>query len=170
MAAHPDDRPPGAEINRTGAAPHRYLTQLEGVEEPWKRLLALPRVRKAKDIPDRFKDEFRIRFANLDELGMNSLTVFFEEYPPSGVSQAHAHQNGAIFYVLDGEGYEIHDGKKFHWEAGDVVIIPQGCVHRHVNASQSSEARVLVLNPKPVYWLFNLRAQGLVHRPGEGPV
>jgi quercetin dioxygenase-like cupin family protein len=163
------EAPPGAEINRAGHAPNRFLLQPKGIEEPWKRLLSQPRVRKNKDIPDRFRDQFRIRFANLDELGMNSLVLFFEEFPPSGVSQCHAHQNGALFYVLDGEGYEIHDGERFPWEAGDAVIIPNGCVHRHVNASSSANARVLVINPKPVYWLFNLRAQGLVHRPGEGP-
>lgn len=163
------DEPPGAQLNRTQSAPNRFLAQPKGIEEPWRRLLAGPRVRKAKDIPDRFKGEFQIRFANLDELGMNSLTVFFEEYPPGAVSQAHAHQNGALFYVLDGEGYEIHDGRRFEWKAGDAVIIPNGCVHRHVNASAGAKARVLVINPKPAYWLFNLRAQGLVHRPGEGP-
>jgi quercetin dioxygenase-like cupin family protein len=33
--------------------------------------------------------------------------------------------NEAAFYILDGEGYEVHDGIRYDWKAGDVAIGPQ---------------------------------------------
>jgi len=41
-----------------------------------------------------------------------TLHIHLEEYAPGGKSQMHGHLNEAIFYILDGHGYEIHDGKR----------------------------------------------------------
>ena len=46
--------------------------------------------------------------------------------------------NEAAFYILDGEGYEIHDGIRYDWKAGDVAIVHNNCVHQHFNASRPS--------------------------------
>ena len=53
----------------------------------------------------------------------------------AGASQKHGHVNEAAFYILDGEGYEIHDGVRYDWKAGDVAIVHNNCVHQHFNAS-----------------------------------
>lgn len=162
---------PGEKINMSGEVANRFLTQKIGIEEPWPNLLSKPRVLAGDALPGRLKDgQFQLRFADLKSMGAATLTCFFEEFPPGGVSQRHGHMNGALFYILDGQGYEIHDGERFDWQAGDAAIIPEGCVHRHVNSDHDRPARVLVINPKRVYWFMNLRAQGLVDRPGEGEI
>ena len=43
------------------------------------------------------------------------------------------HQNEAVFYILKGKGYEIHDDKRYDWEAGDLVVVHTDSVHRHFN-------------------------------------
>lgn len=136
----------------------------------WKELLSRPRVIKARDIPSKVKEGHMARRVDVDKVGLGSFVIFFEEFSPKGVSQRHGHLNEAVFYALKGRGYEIHDGEKFEWEAGDVIIIPAGCVHRHVNSDPENPAQVLVINPKPQYLLTNLSAQRLVDAPSEGSI
>jgi gentisate 1,2-dioxygenase len=64
--------------------------------------------------------------------------LHLEEYGPGGKSQKHGHVNEAAFYILDGTGYEIHDGIRYDWKADDVVIVHNNYVHQHFNADPVS--------------------------------
>ena len=87
---------------------------------------------------------------------------------PGGKSQKHGHVNEAAFYILDGEGYEIHDGVRYDWKAGDVAIVHNNCVHQHFNASPDKPARALVIKTKPMFMFMNMLFQKLVEpRPTE---
>jgi len=35
-------------------------------------------------------------------------------------SDEHGHLNSAVFYVIKGRGYDIHDGRRIDWKAGDI--------------------------------------------------
>lgn len=93
------------------------------------------------------------------------LTTFLAWIAPIRYAQGdeqlrgHGHQNEAIFYILEGKGYELHDGKRYPWEAGDAVIVHAGCVHAHFSADPERPARALVINPKPLYMHLNLKEQ-----------
>src|SRR5439155_237802 len=78
-----------------------------------------------------------------DNLGQ-TLHLHLEEYAPGGRSQMHFHVNEAIFYILDGKGFELHDGVRYEWEAGDIAVVPNHTVHQHNNADPQRPARVLV--------------------------
>ncbi len=67
-----------------------------------------------------------------------TLHIHIEEYGPGGVSQKHGHVNEAAFYILDGRGYEIHDGVRYDWQAGDVVVVHNNCVHQHSQRRRGS--------------------------------
>jgi len=76
--------------------------------------------------------------------------------------------NEAAFYILDGEGYEIHDGIRYDWKAGDIAIVHNNCVHQHFNASATRPARALVIKTKPMYMFMNmLFQQSVIPRPKE---
>ncbi len=65
-----------------------------------------------------------------------TLHIHLEEYAPGGTTQKHRPVSmKAAFYILDGAGYEIHDGVRYDWKAGDVAIVHNNCVHQHTNAS-----------------------------------
>src|SRR5437016_49634 len=81
------------------------------------------------------------------------------EYAPGGKSQKHGHVNEAAFYILDGAGYEIHDGVRYDWKAGDVAIVHNNCVHQHFNASDTKPARALVMKTKPMFMFMNMLFQ-----------
>jgi len=76
--------------------------------------------------------------------------------------------NEAAFYILDGKGYEVHDGIRYDWSAGDVAIVHMNCVHQHFNADPVKPARALVLKPKPMVIFMNLLFQkSVIPRPTE---
>lgn len=143
---------------------HRvFLRGIEGeysLKEELRRLRSLPRVIKAEerkflDGPQAFVKHY---FEPPDGLGQ-TLHIHLNEYAPGGVSQKHGHVNEACFYILDGEGYEIHDGERYDWEAGDVAIVHNNCVHQHCNASNHKPARALVIKTKPMYMFMNMLFQ-----------
>jgi mannose-6-phosphate isomerase-like protein (cupin superfamily) len=152
-------------------APDHSTRLQERLQDERARLRRLPRVRKAGAFAPVDSGKYQIqRLAggSPDDL-LRTFGSFIEYFPPGGHSQKHGHQNEAMFYILEGRGYDVHDGKRYDWEAGDVVIVPPGCVHQHFNADPERPARALVINPKPTYLFMNLIHQALVERaPGGG--
>ena len=94
-----------------------------------------------------------------------NLQVHFVELSPGKSNNGHGHQNEAIFYVLEGRGYEIHDDARYDWEAGDTVIVHTDSVHRHFNASADERALCLVVKAKST-WMF----MGLIQQGRSGPI
>jgi quercetin dioxygenase-like cupin family protein len=115
-----------------------------GLNAELERLRATPRVRKASEI--KFVD------------GPQAYSRHYVE-PKDGITQKHGHVNEAAFYILDGRGYEIHDGVRYDWSAGDVAIVHNNCVHQHFNADPERPARALVIKTKPMYLFLNMLFQ-----------
>ena len=133
------------------------------------RLRSMPRVIKGKDLL--FNDgpqSFSKHFIEPVDGYTQTLHVHLEEYGPGGRTQKHGHVNEAAFYILDGTGYEVHDGIRYDWKAGDVAIVHMNCVHQHFNADPVKPARALVLKPKPMIMFMNLLFQkSVIPRPTE---
>jgi quercetin dioxygenase-like cupin family protein len=148
---------------------------LRGISGPYNlkveldRLRAMPRVIKGTEL--KFNDgpqSFSKHFVEPVDGMTQTLHVHLEEYGPGGRTQKHGHVNEAAFYILDGTGYEIHDGIRYDWKAGDVAIVHNNCVHQHFNADSTKPARALVLKPKPMMMFMNLLFQKQVlPRPTE---
>jgi gentisate 1,2-dioxygenase len=139
------------------------------LKEELARLRAMPRVRKGREI--KFVDGPQTYSRHYVE-PKDGITQMFhlhlEEYAPGGKSQKHGHVNEAAFYILDGKGYEIHDGVRYDWQAGDVAIVHNNCVHQHFNADPDKPARALVLKSKPMFMFMNmLFQQSVIPRPKE---
>jgi quercetin dioxygenase-like cupin family protein len=139
------------------------------------RLRSLPRVIKGTEM--KFQDgpqSFSKHFVEPVDGMTQTLHVHLEEYAPGGRTQKHGHVNEAAFYILDGSGYEIHDGVRYDWDAGDVAIVHNNCVHQHFNKDPLRPARALVLKPKPMMMFMNLLFQKQVlpkpTEPTEGGV
>jgi len=127
------------------------------------RLRSVPRVRKASDLKFVDGPQAYSRHYVEPKDGITQLFhIHLEEYGPGGRSQKHGHVNEAAFYILDGEGYEIHDDVRYDWKAGDVAIVHNNCVHQHFNASDTRPARALVLKTKPMFMFMNMLFQKTV--------
>jgi gentisate 1,2-dioxygenase len=144
-----------------------------GLSDELKRLRSMPRVRKASEI--KFVDgpqAYSRHYVEPKDGITQTFHLHLEEYGPGGRSQKHGHVNEAAFYILDGSGYEIHDDERYDWEAGDVAIVHNNCVHQHFNASTDKPARALVIKTKPMYLFMNMLFQKQVEarhtRPAPG--
>ena len=143
------------------------------LQEELDRLRSAPRIRKG--VEQKFHEGPQAYSRNYIEPG-DGLTQTFhmhlEEYAPGGRSQKHGHVNEAAFYILDGKGYEIHDGVRYDWQAGDIAIVHNACVHQHFNGSATEPARALVIKTKPMYLflylLFQETVEGRIKTPPPG--
>ncbi len=133
------------------------------------RLRSLPRVRKGRQI--NFTDgpqTWSKHYVEPKDGITQTFHIHLEEYGPGGKSQKHGHVNEAAFYILDGRGYEVHDGIRYDWQAGDIAIVHNNCVHQHFNADPDKPARALVIKTKPMYMFMNMLFQQQVEpRPTE---
>ncbi len=89
-----------------------------------------------------------------------TIQAHLNEIAPGGSNRGHGHQNEATFYILEGKGYEIHDGVRYEWEAGDLVVIHNDSVHRHFNASQTERAFGIIVKAKAAWMYLGLVQQG----------
>ena len=139
------------------------------LSEELKRLRAMPRVRKGREI--KFNDgpqAYSRHYVEPKDGITQTFHLHMEEYGPGGRSQKHGHVNEAAFYILDGEGFEGHDGVRYDWKAGDIAIVHNICVHQHFNASPDKPARALVIKTKPMYMFMNMLFQkSVIPRPTE---
>lgn len=148
---------------------------VRGIEGPYNLqhqlefLRSQPRVRRAKSIP--FTDGTQVfsrHFVEPKDGITQTFHLHLEEYGPGGQSGKHGHVNEAAFYILDGVGYEVHDGVRYDWQAGDIAIVHNNCVHQHFNADALRPARALVIKTKPMYLFMNLLFQKqVIPRPSE---
>ena len=149
---------------RSSEIPDRiFVRPIQGeynLSQELKRLRSQPRVRKGSQLdfhggPQHWNKDY---IEPKDGIGQ-TLHIHLEEWAPGGVSQRHGHVNEAVFYILDGEGTEVHDGIAYDWESGDIAIVHNNCVHQHFNRSPERPARALVMKTKPMYLFMNMLFQ-----------
>jgi quercetin dioxygenase-like cupin family protein len=162
----------GKESHYSSTKPRVFLRGIAGaynLQEELVRLRSMPRVIKGTELE--FSDgpqSFSKHFIEPVDGYTQTLHIHLEEYAPGGRTQKHGHVNEAAFYILDGAGYEIHDGIRYDWEAGDIAIVHNNCVHQHFNKDPAKPARALVLKPKPMMMFMNLLFQKqVIPRPKE---
>ncbi|HEV8536916.1 MAG TPA: cupin domain-containing protein [Candidatus Limnocylindria bacterium] len=143
-----------------------------GLSEQRRRQRSAPRVRRAGTVTD----DASVGHSGDSDQGLSktwwmlgpgdepfltqTLQVHFVELRPGGSNHGHGHQNEAHFYILEGSGYEIHDGKRYEWEKDDFVVVHTDSVHRHFNASKTERALALVMKAKATWMTLGLIQQG----------
>lgn len=141
-----------------------------GLDELRRRQRAAPRVRRAGTVTDDASvghsgDSAQSRtwwiLGPGDEPFLTqTLQVHFVELAPGGSNRGHGHQNEALFYILEGRGYEIHDGKRYDWEKDDLVVVHNDSVHRHYNADPDRRALAIVMKAKAAWMYLGATQQG----------
>ncbi len=128
-----------------------FVREIAGIYgEVYKNLLKQPRVYKPKGP--------KVINPQNTEI-CQGIETHLETSPPGWHNVRHGHMNSAVFYVLEGEGYDIHDGVRIDYKEGDAFIVENGCVHEHCNTHKKKNLRVLVTKAKPLFLFFNLLFQ-----------
>ena len=99
-----------------------------------------------------------------------SIEAHLDVFAPGGHGQKHGHMNSAVFYVLKGKGYDVHDTKRHDWQAGDALIVSNACVHQHFNDDPDEECVVLIMKAKPLFLFMHMLFQKVVEYPPKDPV
>ena len=141
------------------------------LREELKRLRKVPRVIKGKNLSMKKGPQyFNVDIITPKEKITQVLYAHYVVLSPGGKSHNHGHMNEAIFYILDGKGYDIHDGVRYDWEAGDICVVENACVHQHFNADPDKPARALIIKSKPLYLFMNMFFQEVVEPQPKTPV
>jgi quercetin dioxygenase-like cupin family protein len=91
---------------------------------------------------------------------METVDAYMQIIPPGSRSGKHRHLAEECLYVVEGEGYDLHQDcdveitddyhwipqdeiKRFEWEAGDVIYIPPNTIHQHFNSDPERPARLI---------------------------
>jgi gentisate 1,2-dioxygenase len=147
----------------------RAISGAYNLQDELRRLRSMPRVvRGSKTKFQNGVQSFSKHFVEPKDGITQTLHMHLEEYAPGGRTSQHGHVNEAAFYIFDGVGYEVHDGIRYDWAAGDIAIVHNNCVHQHFNADPLKPARALVIKPKPMMMFMNMLFQTVVTpRPTE---
>ncbi|MGH7772750.1 MAG: cupin domain-containing protein [Candidatus Binatia bacterium] len=149
------------------AKPRRFVKGIESqtyslteMRRQW--LATVPRVIR-KDYRDYLDGEARekniISPVN-DPFVTQSVQAHFVTLGPGARDKGHGHQNEAFFYILGGHGFDMHDGIRYDWEAGDAVAVHNDSVHWHNNADPEHGVVILVMKAKPLWIFLGLHQQG----------
>lgn len=91
---------------------------------------------------------------------METVDVYMQFIPPGSRSGKHRHLAEECLYVVEGEGYDLHQDcdveitdtyhwkpqdevQRFDWEAGDIIYVPPNTIHQHVNANPDKPVRLI---------------------------
>jgi gentisate 1,2-dioxygenase len=147
-----------------------FVRAIEGTySHLYKKLLEEPRVYSSKDHPWKGgpamygKHVISPQAVNI----VQSIESHIECYAPLNAGQKHGHLNSAVFYVLKGHGHDIHDGRTIEWQAGDVMLVENGCVHQHFNDDENEDCILLVFKAKPLFLFMHLLFQKMVEWPTD---
>ena len=150
-----------------------FVRELAGkYDEIYRQLLEQPRVYKTKEMsfkggPALFsKTPINPQSAMITQ----AIETHLDVLAPGMYGQKHGHMNSAVFYILDGKGYDVHDGVRYDWEPGDACIVQNGCVHQHFNADTTRPARYVVFKGKPLFLFFHMMFQRMVDYPPKEPL
>lgn len=136
---------------------------------------------KAEEIAAQLKEHPHVYIVD-PRLGFNQRVFRFwinrrsvgEEMEFSGMKLGHRHTVEAVIYILKGRGHSVIDGKKYPWEAGDLICVPVFAWHLHRNESDDellylaattgpfSMAMGIALYEEekyPEYWVFAQRGE-----------
>jgi quercetin dioxygenase-like cupin family protein len=147
-----------------------FVREVSGkYDEIFQGLLNQPRVYKSKDIEWKGgPTKWNKHVINPQKtMVTQAIETHIDVLTPNSHGQLHGHMNSAVFYILEGNGYDVHDGVKHPWRAGDVSIVENMCVHRHYNADPQKPARYVIFKAKPTFIFFHLVFQRIVEYPSK---
>ncbi len=150
-----------------------FVRALEGTYgEVYKSLYDQPRVIRADTIDWQGGPAYfhKIAISPQNVQIAQSIECHVDCFGPEAKGQKHGHMNTAVFFILSGTGYDIHDGRRLEYQAGDASIIETACVHQHFNASKDEQMVCLVMKAKPLFLFMHMIFQKMVQYPPTEPV
>jgi quercetin dioxygenase-like cupin family protein len=115
-----------------------------------------PRVICAADCPWEATRQGKLKFylSRWTEVSSRALDVMAQEIAPGNRSGEHRHIFEELLLVVSGCGFDIHEGTRHPWRAGDLICVPPMISHQHVNDGQEVAQLVSVWPRQPGHELL----------------
>jgi quercetin dioxygenase-like cupin family protein len=88
------------------------------------------------------------------EAAARGLDLMAQEIAPGERSGEHRHIFEELLLVGKGRGYDLHEGTRHSWEAGDLICVPPMIVHQHVNDGNDTAQLISVWPQQPGHELL----------------
>lgn len=94
-----------------------------------------PRVIRGTEVPweDTRQGKLKYYISLWTEVAARALDVMAAEIEPGGHTGKHRHIFEELIYVVEGQGYDVHEDTQYPWQAGDLVCVPPMTAHQHFN-------------------------------------
>jgi gentisate 1,2-dioxygenase len=69
---------------------------------------------------------------------------------PGFEGQAQRRTSSTVYFVVEGEGSTVVDGKELHWGPRDVIAVPNACTRQHINRSKGDRAVLFSVSDAPL--------------------
>ena len=79
-----------------------------------------------------------------------TMACWIQMLRPGERLKAHRQTGSAVYYVVQGTGETIIDGRRFAWGKGDILVLPSWAVHEHANLSAREAAVLFSIQDRPV--------------------
>jgi gentisate 1,2-dioxygenase len=100
-----------------------------------------------------------------------TMACWIQMLRPGERLKAHRHTGSAVYYVVQGTGETIIDGRRFAWAKGDILALPSWALHEHANRSATDPAVLFSIQDRPVLEALGLyREEALDDNGGHQPV
>lgn len=144
-----------------------YYLKLLAEESKWWQ--DSPQVIKSKDMPWEDTRQGRLKFLAHPSkpFACAAFDAYLQEIPPGSRSGKHRHMSEELHLILKGKGYDIHDGVRYDWAEGDLVVIPVMTAHQHFNADPLKPAQFYAVQPRYYSSIFQGGFEQMEDAPGE---
>jgi len=136
-------------------------------EKTWQSLCAL------RDVDGAEHDDIALEYIH-PQTGralLPTMACWIQMIRPGKRLRAHRHTGSAVYYVVEGAGETIIDGRRFTWSKGDIIVLPSWALHEHANTSPSDAAILFSIQDRPVLEALGLyREEALTDRDGHQAV
>jgi gentisate 1,2-dioxygenase len=79
-----------------------------------------------------------------------TMACWIQMIRPGERLKAHRQTGSAVYYVVQGTGETIIDGRRFAWGKGDIITLPSWALHEHANRSTRDAAVLFSIQDRPV--------------------
>jgi mannose-6-phosphate isomerase-like protein (cupin superfamily) len=81
-----------------------------------------------------------------ENTGSKTMRLALIELPPGYSTKEHVHNCEEIFYIIEGRGVVIIEGKEYPIEAGDAVYIKENLRHKTINTGNTPLRYIFVVS------------------------
>lgn len=139
-----------------------YQRLLDDAQDAPSRNARRKKVLKPSELPWEMSRQGLLKHLINDSMNtrMETVDAYMQIIPPGSRSGKHRHLAEECVYVVEGQGYDIHqdcdvevndafewvpqeETKRFEWEAGDVIYIPPNTIHQHFNSNPDRPVRLI---------------------------